>query len=147
MKKRSLFCLAVALLGFVVNPMVVAVQAANEYAEIKLPSGKTFKVTKDQIETLKKQPGIKFSKEATPGNLDEVFVKIPEELGGEYIIGTPEAIASAFNTAEITVGLTAEAILGALKTAEGFALGTLVGIIVGSFIGEGAAAHHSATHH
>ena len=103
------------------------------------------------MESLKNQPGIEFSK-VLPGELPkgQMAVAIPEELGGGYVIGTAEAIASAFNAAGITVGLTAAAVSGAATLVAGVVGATIAGIIAAALSeGEGAATHHhaGASHH
>jgi len=147
MKKIKIFLFMVAAVSFLVNPMVLPVQSANESAKIKLRSG-TYEVTKKQVEDLKKQPGIQFSKDLPPSlPKKEIVVAIPDELGGGYIIGTGEAIASAFNTVGITTGLTAAAVTGVTGIGAGIIAATLAGVIAASFSGRGTAAHHHAAAH
>lgn len=149
MRRINVLLTIVAFLAFVVNSTAVSVWADEGTATVKLRSGKTYQVTKAQIESLKKQPGIEFS-EVLPGKLPkgQMAVAIPEELGGGYIIGTSEAIASAFNAAGITVGLTAAAVSGTATIVAGVLGATIAGVIAAALSeGEGAAAHHHAGPH
>ncbi len=125
----------------------VLVFGAEEAAKIKLPSGKVYKVTKVQIESLKNQPGIRFS-QSLPTAVEKgvMAVQVPTELGGGYILGTPSAIASAFNAAGITVGLTAGALTATTATIAGISVASIGAIIAASISGKGAV-HHAAPHH
>lgn len=146
----QVFVAMIALIGLVVNPVLVSAQAAEE-AAIKLPSGKSYKVTRTQVESLKTQPGIQFS-ETLPAEIAKgnVAVAIPEELGGGYLIGTSQAIAVAFNTVGITVGLTAAAISG-MDIGIGVTLASVIGAIAGALAADDdnhtAPSHHAASSH
>ena len=149
MKRLSLIGIVVSLLAFVVNPVVILA------VPVKLPSGKTVEVTQAQIEALKKQPGIQYSN-TLPTSLPEgkIAVAIPKELGGGYLIGTPEAIASGFNAVGVTVGLTAAEVGGVTAAITGAVLGaTLAAIIAAALASQGeeevAPSHHeeAPSHH
>jgi len=91
----------------------------------------SYEVTEKQLESLKAQKGITFY-HAMPDALSEgqIAVAVPEELGGGYLVGTAEDIAAAFNSAGITVGLTASSVSGTAVLVGGILIVTLVGIIV-----------------
>ena len=116
----------VALLGMT-TPIQVG---AAEQATIKVGI-KSYTVTDQQINTIKSQPGIEFSKEL-PKKLpaSHIAVAVPEQLGGGYLIGSKEVIAAAFNTAGVTVGLTAAAIITEAQIVAGVAVVTLAGVLV-----------------
>jgi len=156
MKKIKNFVAILAILCFLGCPLLSKANAAT----IATPSGKSFNVTKAQIEVMKTQPGVQFSS-ALPAQLPagQVAVSIPAELGGGYIIGTPAAVANAFNEAGITTGLTAAGVAG-LSTAALIGLGVLAVIALALIVDAAlededevtttthhAATHHAATHH
>ncbi|MEE9531195.1 MAG: fibronectin type III domain-containing protein [Syntrophobacteria bacterium] len=74
-------------------------------APVTLPSGAVTKISRGQVEEIKKQPGVFYGAEAAdmlgPG---EVVVSLPDELGGGYIYGKPEHLAQAFNAVGATEG-------------------------------------------
>jgi hypothetical protein len=116
--------------------------------EVTLPSGEVVKMTKSQFETLISKPGVGYTNVPTFPFLPEgsLAVPIPPELGGGYVIGTPEAIASGMNAANITVGATAGFVSGAgISTSTiliGIAVaGGLAALALGAGGGGGAAAH------
>jgi hypothetical protein len=147
----AIMCLAVQ--SFVFLPTVQALAAADTTATMKFNRfGKSVQVTQQQLDDLKKQPGIGFS-ETLPTILPEgqMAVAVPAALGGGYLIGTPAAIAAAFNAAGITVGLTAAAVSGAIvATTAGIAIAGLAGIIAAansSNGGNGTTTTHGTTSH
>ena len=145
MRKIRGMIVALTAMAFIGSPILTTLTQA---ATITLPSGKAVEVTQSQLTTLKAQPGIEFV-ETLPAELPsgQVAVAIPTELGGGYAIGTPSAIASAFNAAGITVGLTAAAVTGATALTTGVILATMAGVIAAALSGEEAAAHHAVSHH
>lgn len=149
MRIKSFFVI-VAIWAFVVSPLLRGIAFG---ALVRLPSGKFVDITQTELEALKAQPGIQITP-TIPEIIepDAIVVALPAELGGGYIIGTPEAIAAAFNAVGITVGATAlfiEGVAPALLTGA-----TLVGwgIIVALVEAiaeeeEEAAVHHAVAHH
>jgi hypothetical protein len=126
------FTLAVA--AFVIHPALV------NAAPVTLPSGKVVELTKQQVATIKSQPGVFFGAQRAdmlgPG---EAVIALPPELGGGFIYGRPEALAQAFTTAGAAVGPPAEAF--AVK--EGLSTGAKIGIgaaVAAAIIGGIAAA-------
>lgn len=152
MRKMNSFFMVLAAFCFLASSLVtpLPLRAADDFATIKLSSGKIYKVTKAQVESLKNQPGVQFS-ETLPEKLagGQIAVIIPAELGGGYIIGTAQALASAFNSAGITVGLTPAAITGISPQKKGVTTVAvaMAGILAASLSGNGTAAHHHAPAH
>ena len=74
-------------------------------APVTSPSGEAIKLSREQVEIVKKQTGVFYGAEAAdmlgPG---EVVVALPGELGGGYLYGKPEHLARAFAAAGATVG-------------------------------------------
>lgn len=141
---RKWMVLAMAVLSFVFNPIGVLLVEGAESATIRVGrSLRRYKVTKAQIEALKQQPGIQFV-QTMPAAVEKgvIAVSIPESLGGGFLLGSPAAVASAFNAAGITVGLTAAAVSGTAALAGGVAVATLGAIVAAAVSGRGAAAHH-----
>ena len=112
-----MFTLAVA--AFVIHPALV------NAAPVTLPSGKVIELTKEQVETIKSQPGVFFGAQRAemlgPG---EAVVALPAKLGGGFIYGTPEALSQAFATAGAAVGPPAEA----FAVSKGLSTGAKIGI-------------------
>jgi|GEM_PF-3857652 len=140
MKKWVVLAIAAS---FVLNPISVVVTEGAESTTIRIGrSLRRYRVTKEQIAALKQQPGIQFI-EAMPAAVEKgiIAVSIPESLGGGYLLGTPAALASAFNAAGVTVGLTAAAVSGAAAVAGGVAAATLGAIVAAAVSGRGAVTH------
>lgn len=74
-------------------------------AAVKLPSGSVIELSREQVEIIKKHPGVFFGAKAAdmlgPG---EVVLTLPHDLGGGYIYGKPESLARAFSAAGVTKG-------------------------------------------
>ncbi len=85
-------------------------QVTETSFEVTLPSGNIVKMTKSQLEELITKPGIGFANVTPSTGLpeDQIAIPLPPELGGGYLLGTPEAIADGMNAVNITVGATAE---------------------------------------
>ena len=124
--------LILAMATFVLNPVLAGA------APVTLPSGKVIELSQGQVASIKSQPGVFFSTGAPETLANQAVVGLPNELGGGFLYGTPEALAQAFTTAGAAVGPPAEAFVvgGGLSTAA------KVGIAVGAaaLIGVGAAA-------
>jgi hypothetical protein len=110
---------ALAVTVFVIHPALV------NAAPVTLPSGQVVELTKQQVETIKSQPGVFFGEQRAemlgPG---EVVVPLPAELGGGVIYGLPDALAQAFATAGAAVGPPAEA----FAVSQGLSTGAKIGI-------------------
>lgn len=103
--------LAVLVCIFVFSFTQIAFSQVTETPfELALPSGNTVELTQQQLGELITKPGIGFAN-VTPSTAlpeDQIAIPLPSELGGGYLLGTPEAIADAMNAVNITVGATAD---------------------------------------
>jgi hypothetical protein len=74
-------------------------------APVTLPSGVILDLTQEQVEAIKRQPGVFFGAEGahmlSPG---DVVVALSDDLGGGYLYGRPEHLAKAFDAAGATQG-------------------------------------------
>jgi hypothetical protein len=82
-KKRGIIPLLV--FGLLIRPWV----SLSQEEELSL------KITAKQLEDLKLQPEVRFSKTAPVLEEGEMLLCIDEKLGGGYIAGTPDAISAA----------------------------------------------------
>jgi len=74
-------------------------------APVRLPSGKKVEISSEQMEMLKKQPGIYVIKYPPAGALDHiVLIKLPKELGGGFLLGTGKDVSAALDTVGVTPG-------------------------------------------
>ncbi len=127
---KKIVCI-ISIASFLIGTTPGTLSSAERSASIKLRNMHSYEVTEKQLESLKAQKGITFY-HAMPDALSEgqIAVAVPEELGGGYLVGTAEDIAAAFNSAGITVGLTASSVSGTAVLVGGILIVTLVGIIV-----------------
>ncbi|MBI5026849.1 MAG: hypothetical protein HZC12_09055 [Nitrospirae bacterium] len=122
--------LVVLICVFVFSFTQVAFSAVGETpVEVVMPSGNVAKMTKSQLDTLIAKPGIGFSSAEPPATLPkgQIAISLPKELGGGYLLGTPEAIANGMNATKITVGATNAWVVGG-----GISAGTVALIVVGA---------------
>ena len=126
-------CLAmVALAAFVMNPFLVAAK------DVALPSGQVIELNQSQVDTMKAQPGVFYSKSTPETQSGQAVVTLPGELGGGHLYGTPEALAQAMNKAGATVGATSSTVVSATVG------GVIAGVTVTGIAVAGAAALASA---
>ena len=96
--------LVIVVATFGLCPFIVGLIAA---APVSLPSGIVLDLSQQQVDTIKKEPGIFYGADAAdmlgPG---EVVVTLPDQLGGGYIYGRPEHLSRAFAAAGVTKGPT-----------------------------------------
>ena len=122
-------CLAmVALVVFIMNPILVGIVAAKT---VGLPSGHTIELTQAQVDTMRQQPGVFYSKSIPETLSGQTVVALPGELGGGCIYGDPEALAQAMTNAGAAVGATSATVVGT-TTAAVIAGVTVTGIAVGT---------------
>ena len=58
-------------------------------APVRLPSGKKVEISSEQMEMLKKQPGIYVIKHPPAGALTHlILIELPKKLGGGFLLGT-----------------------------------------------------------
>jgi len=114
--------LILAMVTFVLNPVLAGA------APVTLPSGKVIELSQGQVATIKSQPGVFFSTAAPETLVNQAVVGLPQELGGGFLYGTPEALAQAFTTAGAAVGPPAEAFVAG----EGLSTAAKIGIAVGA---------------
>jgi hypothetical protein len=135
MRKRTMSkgFLVLAMVTFVLNPVLAGA------APVTLPSGKVVELSQGQVATIKSQPGVFFSTGAPETLSNQAVVGLPQELGGGFLYGTPEALAQAFATAGAAVGPPAEAFAagGGLSTAAKVGL---IAVGVAAVVGGAAAA-------
>ena len=94
-RKGKLTCVLVGLL------IIIAYSPASAIP-ITLPSGKVIDITPDQVDSLKKSPGIYYFDHWPDKVLNENLrywdlIELPQELGGGFIIGNPQNMAQALN--------------------------------------------------
>ena len=94
--RHKLEVILLVLVGF----MAVLVSARNvSAAPVKLPSGIILDLTQEQVDAIKNQPGVFYGAESaemfSPG---DVVLSLPFELGGGYLYGRPEHLASGFSS-------------------------------------------------
>lgn len=97
--------LGILLLPFVLSMLEPVLIRPVSAAPVTLPSGVILDVTQEQVEAIKRQPGVFFGAESahmlSPG---DVVVALPDDLGGGYLYGRPEHLAKAFDAAGATQG-------------------------------------------
>ena len=72
-------------------------------APVRLPSGKKVEISSEQMEMLKKQPGIFVIKYPPAGALNHiVLIELPKELGGGFILGTGRDVSAALDAVGVT---------------------------------------------
>jgi MtrB/PioB family decaheme-associated outer membrane protein len=71
---------------------------------VTLHSGEVVELTSEQMEMLKKQPGIYVIKHPPAGALTHlILIELPKELGGGFLIGTGKDISAALDTVGVTL--------------------------------------------
>jgi hypothetical protein len=118
--------------------------------QVRLPDGRTVEITPDQVNALKNAQGVTYTTESPVVGANQMAISLPAEMGGGYIVGTPEALAAAFNAAGITIGATA-AMLAPLAGPLGAIVGVaaVLGVVVGATSANDSTTSHSTTssHH
>jgi hypothetical protein len=88
---------------------------------VRLPTGKKVEITSQQLEMLKKQPGIYLIKYPPAGALNHVvLIKLPKELGGGFILGTGRDVRAALDAVGV-IGVTKKRVPGTLSGEVGVA--------------------------
>ena len=91
------------LVKFAVFLFVLFLATPALAATVRLPSGKKVEITSQHMEMLKKQPGIYVIKYPPAGALNHVvLIKLPEELGGGFILGTGRDVWAALDAVGVT---------------------------------------------
>lgn len=107
--------------------------AQTQYPVMTLGDGTVVKLSQSQLNLLINQPGIMYTQLSVPPNLvgNQMAIPLPQELGGGYIIGTPEAIANALNNSGLVIGATSSSVLKATASAGSITMsGSLAGSVV-----------------
>lgn len=95
----------ILLLPLVLSMLQLGLISPVSAAPVTLPSGVILDVTQEQVETIKRQPGVFYGTEdaymLSPG---DVVVALTDDLGGGYLYGRPEHLAKAFYAAGATQG-------------------------------------------
>ena len=95
----------ILLLPLVLSMLELGLISPVSAAPVTLPSGVILDLTQEQVEAIKRQPGVFFGAEGahmlSPG---DVVVALPDDLGGGYLYGRPEHLAKAFDAAGATQG-------------------------------------------
>lgn len=137
MMKKKVIVGSIMIAALLMATIPVDLRAASEKATVQV-GAKSYAITAEQLKKIQSQPGVESSKtlpEALPSS--QIAVTIPEELGGGYLIGEKDAIAAAFNSAGITVGLTGAAILTQTQIIAGISVVTLAGVLAAATSGGG----------
>ena len=80
--------------------LIVFISAPAMAVPITLPSGQVMEVTPDQLELLKQQPDIHFMLQLPQGRMAiSTFIKLPDALGGGFIVGSHEQLLAGLNAA------------------------------------------------
>jgi MtrB/PioB family decaheme-associated outer membrane protein len=86
------------VIGFL---LIIFIPSISMAASVTLDSGKVVEIDSSQLETLKKMPGIYVIKHPPSGASSHLtYIKLPDELGGGYIVGTAKDCNVAFDTLE-----------------------------------------------
>ena len=95
----------ILLLTFVLSMLGLGLIRPVSAAPVTLPSGVILDLTQDQVEAIKKEPGVFYGAEdahmLSPG---DVVVALTDDLGGGYLYGRPEHLAKAFDAVGATQG-------------------------------------------
>lgn len=95
----------ILLLPLVLSMLELVLISPVSAAPVTLPSGVILDLTQEQVEAIKRQPGVFFGAEGahmlSPG---DVVVALSDDLGGGYLYGRPEHLAKAFDAAGATQG-------------------------------------------
>ena len=95
----------ILLLPLVLSMLELGLISPVSAAPVTLPSGVILDVTREQVEAIKRQPGVFFGAEGahmlSPG---DVVVALTDDLGGGYLYGRPEHLAKAFDAVGATQG-------------------------------------------
>jgi len=93
------------LLPFVLSMLELGFISPISAAPVTLPSGVILDLTQEQVETIKRQPGVFFGAESTPMlSPGDVVVALTDDLGGGYLYGRPEHLAKGFDAVGATQG-------------------------------------------
>ncbi|MCX7769937.1 MAG: hypothetical protein N2202_02525 [Proteobacteria bacterium] len=123
----AVFLMITFLTSFIV-PKFSYAQA--QYPVMTLGDGTVVKLSQDQLQLLINHPGIMYTQLSVPPKLvgEQMAIPLPQELGGGYIIGSPEAIASALNNSGIAIGATSANVIKATAASGSITLsGSLAG--------------------
>jgi hypothetical protein len=143
MKKTTIFLITMI---FLLNPLLIPISnaAAEAVPFMTLPDGTVVSITPEQLSALAAQPGITISPSTPVVGEKEIAIPIPEALGGGYLLGTPEAVASALGATGIAPGMTASDVLKSTASAgvllAGAAAGTAAGLGTAAYVGGGVGA-------
>ena len=95
----------ILLLLFVLSMLELGLISPVAATPTDLPSGVILDLTQEQVEAIKRQPGVFFGAEgAHMLSPCDVVVALPDDLGGGYLYGRPEHLAKAFDAAGATQG-------------------------------------------
>ena len=129
MKKTVIFLITMV---FLLNPLLMSSAQAEAVPFMTLPDGTVVNITPEQLSALGAQPGVTISPTVPSVGEKEIAIPIPETLGGGYLVGTPEAIASALGATGIAPGMTASDVLKSTASAGVLLAGAAAGAIVGA---------------
>jgi hypothetical protein len=128
MKKTIIFLITMV---FLLNPLLRCNAQVEAVPFMTLPNGTVVSITPEQLSALAAQPGVTISPSAPTVGEKEIAIPIPEGLGGGYLVGTPEAIASALGATGIAPGMTASDVLKSTASAGVLLAGALAGAATG----------------
>ena len=86
------------VIGFL---LIICIPSISTAASVTLDSGKVVEIDANQLEKLMKMPGI-FAIKYPPSSAssDLTFIKLPDELGGGFLVGTAENLMAGFEALE-----------------------------------------------
>ena len=86
------------VIGFL---LIIFLPSISMAASVTLDSGKKIEIDSNQLEKLIKMPGI-FAIKHPPSSAssDLTFIKLPDELGGGFLVGTAENLIAGFEALE-----------------------------------------------
>jgi hypothetical protein len=131
--KNQLF-VYITIFAFITSMLMPSsLYSQNQFPVMTLGDGKVVSLSQSQLQLLINQPGVMYTQLSVPPKLigDQIAIPLPQELGGGYIIGTPEVIANALNNSGIAVGATPASVLKASASAGSITMsGSLAGASV-----------------
>lgn len=119
---------------FIISPTVIFADESKTRGNIEIYKNrnsmvKTYSATQAQVDQLKKSTDLGYVEEL-PGDYNGFFIKIDSKLGGGYLIGDADKIATLLNQAGITVGITPSALAGGGEGAFGVVIGLAILAII-----------------
>lgn len=132
MKKVQRVWGVMLIFGYMMSMIPQVSFSQEEGYPIQLASGETIRITRSQLEAILQSSGIGFSEIEPVLRPGEIAIPIPKELGGGYIVGTPESIANALGSIGIPVA--PSALIGVPPLVPPLGIAGIVGGAIGAVI-------------